>query len=118
MSGSARISVGEQFRLFPCREMTALVGLVEVDEVVVGVLHPVARRLEELVREHAVGDRELDVRRRILERGRCRSSGLPVQPRRGGPPFRQPVQRDVVEDVVPREAARGFPSRKAREIFS
>src|SRR5262245_9653273 len=47
--------------LLPRREVPAPLGFVVVDEVVVRVLHPVARRLKELVREHRVGDRELHV---------------------------------------------------------
>src|SRR5262245_31263764 len=86
--------------------MPALFGLIEVDEVVVGVLYPVAWRLEELPWEHRVGDRELDVRRRVLESSRRAPSGLPVQPRGGSRGVRHPVQRDVVEDVVAGEVAR------------
>src|SRR5262249_35564038 len=91
---------GEELGLFPGGEGPAPVRLVEVGEVVVRVLDPVARRLEELVREHRVSDRELDVRRRILERRLCAPPVLPVQPRGRGACTRQPVQRDVVEDVV------------------
>ena len=46
------------------------------------------------------------MRGRVLERGLPSSSGLPVEPRGGRAAARQPVQRDVVEDGVPREAAR------------
>src|SRR4029450_9804885 len=43
----------EQLWLFPGGEVSALVDLVEVDEVVVGALHPVARRLEQHAGERA-----------------------------------------------------------------
>src|SRR5580658_9353570 len=35
----------ENRRLLPCREVAALVGLVEIDELVIGLLRPAARRL-------------------------------------------------------------------------
>src|SRR5262249_36925042 len=61
----------EELRLFPGREVPALVSDVVVDEGVVRALHPVLRRLEELVGEHRVGDGERHVRRRLLDgRGR------------------------------------------------
>src|SRR5262245_39481230 len=99
----------EQLGLLPGGEVAARVDLVEVDEVVVGLLDPVARGLEDLAGEHREGHRERDVRGRLLERSRDTPSVLPVQPRGRGRGVRQPVQRDVVEDVVPGEVARGLP---------
>src|SRR5215475_13850320 len=52
---------GKQLRLFPGGEVAAPVGFVEVDQVVVGLLGPAARRLDVLLREHRDGRREGDV---------------------------------------------------------
>src|SRR5262249_32036623 len=59
----------EQLWLFPGGEVAAPFGLVEVDQVVVRALHPVARGLEQLAGEHRVGHRERKVRRRVLDCG-------------------------------------------------
>ena len=58
-----------------------------------------SRRCIDLVREDAHGDRDRDV----LD-GEERQLVLPVEARRGDRRVRQPVERDVVEDVVAREA--------------
>src|SRR5215467_11839934 len=71
---------GKQLWLFPGGEVAALGGLVEVDQVVVGALHPVARDLEQLAGEDRVGHRERKVWRRLLDCGFRTSPGLPVQP--------------------------------------
>src|ERR1044072_5315486 len=93
--------VGEQLRLFPGREVAAPVDPVVVDEVVgIGPLGPAAGRLVELLREDADGVRDRD--RLGLEEA-CLF--LPVKARGGDPRVRQPVQRDVVQDVVAGEVA-------------
>src|SRR4029453_11996783 len=51
----------EQFRFLPGREVAALVDLVEVDEVVVGLLGPAARRAVDLAREDGDGRGGRDV---------------------------------------------------------
>src|SRR6476660_5564578 len=76
---------GEELRLLPRGEVPALGRLVVVDEVVVRVLHPVSRSLEELVREHRETGRQPHVRGRVLERSTGRLVGLPVEPRGGCP---------------------------------
>src|SRR5262249_45890136 len=93
---------GEELRLFPGGEMAALVGLVVVDEVGVGPLGPAARRLILLAREDARGHRDgdaLGVEEATLV--------FPVQTRRRDPRVRHPVERDVVQDLLPGQLARG-----------
>src|SRR5215472_7558143 len=88
---------GEELRLFPGGEVAALVDLVVVDEVGVGPFGPAARRLILLVGEDARGHRDghaLGVEEATLI--------FPVQTRRGDPGVRQPVERDVVEDLLTR----------------
>ena len=81
--------------------MAASVELVVVDEVVrVGALGPAARGLVELVGEDADGERDRDVLG--VEEVRL---VLPIQAGRGDPGVGQPVERDVVEEVVAREVA-------------
>ena len=79
--------------------MPALVDLVVVDEIGIGALRPVPRRLVELVREDAHGSRDLDALRR--EEGEL---VLPIEASRRNRRVGQPEQRDVVEDIVRREA--------------
>src|SRR5262249_58032183 len=90
----------EQLRLFPGGEVTAPVDLVEVSQGRVGVLDPAARRLEDLTGEGGEADRERGRRRSLTGRARGGLSAFPVGPGRRGAGSRQPVQRDVVEDVV------------------
>ena len=81
--------------------MTAPVELVVVDEVAgIRALGPAPRGLVELVGEDADGKRDGDVLG--VEEVRL---VLPVEAGRGNPGVRQPVQRDVVEDVVSRQGA-------------
>src|SRR5262245_37577425 len=93
--------VGEQLRLFPGREVAALVQLVVVDEVGIRALGPTPRSLILLARKDADGHRDLDafdVEESALV--------LPVEARRRDTGIRQPVERYVVEDLVSRELAR------------
>src|SRR3954471_3485950 len=90
--------VDEQLRLFPSREVPALVEPVVMDQVRIGVLCPLPRPLEELTRKHTHGYRDghaLRVEEPELV--------LPVEATRRDPRVRQPIERDVVEDVVSRE---------------
>ena len=97
---AARIS-RQKSRLFPGGEVAAPVDLVEVDDVRVARLDPAARRPPDLARERREGERDLDVRQGLPAGGRgvC-AVGLPVRTGGRGAGARQPVQRDVVEDVV------------------
>ena len=106
---AARISRDEELRLLPGREVTALVELVVVDELGIRLLRPAPRGLIELVGKGAHGDRDGDALRR--EEGEL---ALPVEARRRDRRVRQPVERDVVEDVVARQAL-GLPVEDARD---
>ena len=53
--------LGEELRLLPRREVTALVDLVEVDELGIGALGPAPRRLVDLAGKHRHGDRDRDL---------------------------------------------------------
>src|SRR5436305_3550028 len=90
----------EELGLLPSGEVAAPVDLVEVREVGVGHLDPAPRGSPDLVGECREADR-YGRRRRGLngEPGPC-SSVLPVVPGGGGPGACQPVERDVVEDVL------------------
>src|SRR5215211_8944190 len=101
---------GEELRLLPGGEVAAPVGLVEVGEAGVGLLDPAAWGSPDLAGERREADRNRDLRRSLPGRLGCRqgSSVLPVRPGRRRPGARQPVQRDVVEDVLPGEIARGL----------
>jgi hypothetical protein len=92
-------------RLFPGREVAASVELVEMDEVVgIRALCPGPRCLVQLVGKDADGKRNGDVLG--LEEARL---ALPVETSGGNPGVREPVERDVVEDVVSGEVARQLP---------
>src|ERR1700722_6775743 len=90
---------GEQFRLLPGGEVPALVELVEVDELGERSFGPTPWGLIDLVREGAHGDRDGDAL--DVEEGEL---VLPVQAGRRDRRVRQPVERDVVQDVIAREA--------------
>jgi hypothetical protein len=59
---------GEELRLLPGGEVTALGKLVVVDELGICPLRPTARCLEELVRKGARGHGDLDALRRALRK--------------------------------------------------
>src|SRR3712207_4515997 len=94
--------LGEQLGLFPGRKVTTFFDLVEVDEVRVGPLGPTPRGLICLAGKDARGHRNgdaLGVPEATLV--------FPIETRRRDPRVRQPIKRDVVEDVVTRQFARG-----------
>ena len=89
--------------------MAALVDLVEVGEVRVRLLDPAARSPPDLAGEGREANRDRRRRQSLTGRGRrVRSVGFPVRPGCGGAGASQPVQRDVVEDVVSGQVARGL----------
>src|SRR5262249_24480422 len=100
--------VGEELWFLPGGEVAAPLDLVEVDEGRVDLLDPAARGLEDLAGKDGEADRDRDLCRSMTDRGGCSSGVLPVHPHRGGPGSRQPVEGDVVEDVVSTEVARGL----------
>src|SRR5262249_13869290 len=99
-----------EVRLVPGGEVAASVDLVEVREAGVDRLHPAAWGREEFAGKRGEADRNRDRRRSLAGRTGCGLGppGLPVPPGGRGAGARQPVQRDVVEDVFPGEIARGL----------
>src|SRR5687768_11763870 len=91
----------EELWLFPGGEVTAFVELVVIDELGVGPLRPASRGLILFAREYAHGNGNgdaLGVEKATLV--------FPIETRRRDPRVRQPVERDVVEDLIPRQFAR------------
>src|SRR5215217_3398172 len=94
--------LGEQLGLFPGREVTAFFDLVEIDEVRVGPLGPTPRGLICLAGKDARGHRNRDAL------GVPKATLIfPIQTRRRDARVRQPIKRDVVEDLLSRQFARG-----------
>ena len=89
-----------------------------MDELGIRLLSPALRRLVDLVGESAHGDRDLDAPHVEEAAGRKIMPGVPVEARRGDRGVRQPVERDVVEDVVPRQPFRLAVERRARSSGS
>ena len=91
--------------------MTAFFHLVVVDELGIGPLCPTPRSLVEFVRKNAHGRRDGDA----LDAEKWKLVlKLPIEARHGNRRVGQPVQRDVVEDIIPRQAF-GLPvERRAR----
>src|SRR5215203_5159874 len=85
----------EQLGLLPGGEVAAFLHLVEVDEVRIRLLGPAAWRLILLARKDAHCHRDGDTLG--VEEA---ASVFPVEPRRRDSRIRQPVERDVVEDLV------------------
>src|SRR5689334_13131889 len=56
-SASSPDLLTEQLRLLPCREVPAIIGFVEVDEIAIATLRPATRRLINLSREDRYCDR-------------------------------------------------------------
>src|SRR5215212_8351139 len=94
--------LGEQLRLLPGGEVTTLVDLVEIDQVGVSLLGPAARGLILLAGKDAHGNWNGDALG--VEKA---TPIFPIQTRRRDPRVRQPVKRDVVEDLLPRQFTRG-----------
>src|SRR5215216_7805691 len=101
--------VREELRLLPGGEVAPPVDLVEVSEAGVGRLGPAARGSPDLAGERREADGNGRRRRGLAGRACAGSPVIPVVPGRRGPGTCQPVQRDVVEDVVPGEVASRLP---------
>src|SRR3954451_15579584 len=99
---------GEDLRLLPGGEVAAFVDFVEVDELWIRLLRPAPWSWIELVGEDGHADWDLDAL--DVEEGQM---ALPVEAGRGDGSVREPVVRDVVEDVVSRKAT-GLPGKSAR----
>src|SRR5215211_3108270 len=102
---------GEELRLLPRRKVAAPIDLVEIGEAGIRVVGPAAWGPPDLAGESREAGRDRDLRRSLAGRSRssCGVSVFPVRTRRRGTGAGQPVQRDVVENVVPRDVARRLP---------
>src|SRR5262245_23152261 len=94
----------EQFWLLPSREMSAFLDLVPVDELLEGLLSPAARSAVDLPGKDCHRNRHLRDLHRV-ERPAPSLRGVPVGPRRRSAGVREPIERDVVEDLISRERA-------------
>src|SRR5690606_23215214 len=91
--------LGKELRLFPGREMATPCRAVVIDQTWKGLFCAAFRCLITLVREGADGDRDLDPLR-------CKESELvfPIEPCRRHSGVGQPVERNVVEHIIARQA--------------
>src|SRR4030095_8589004 len=99
----------QELWLFPRREMSAFVVLVVVNELGIRPLRPAPRGWIEFVREDAHGNRDgdaLDIEKPEF------APKLPIETGARERRVGQPGDRDVVEDVIAREAG-GFSCKDA-----
>ena len=89
----------KKFRLFPGREVTALRESVVVDQFGIGFLCPGLRSCIDLIGKNAHGSRDRDTFR--SEQAKL---AFPIETSRRDRRIRQPIERDIVEDVVSRQA--------------
>src|SRR4051812_18944160 len=82
--------------------MPAFLDLVVVDQLGIRTLCPAPRRWIQLVRKDAYGDRNGHAD--ALDSEERRPLVLPIETRAGKRRVREPRDRDVVEDVVARQA--------------
>src|ERR687894_1929987 len=92
----------KELRLLPSGEVAASINFVEVNEVGVGLLRPAARRLILLAGKDGRGNGDVDALR--VEEA---TLVFPIEARRRDSRVRQPIKRDVVEDLVTRQFAGG-----------
>ena len=95
--------------------MTAFIKLVVMDQLGIRPLRPAPRRRIDLVGKDAHGDWDLDASDIEEASARRYLRGVPVEPSRRDRGVCQPVERDVLQDVVRRKAF-VFPL-KARAII-
>src|SRR5258707_11288925 len=89
----------KKFRLFPGREVPALWESVVVDQFGIGFLCPGLRGCIDLIGKHTHGSRD-----RHTFRSEQAKLAFPIETSRRDRRIRQPVERDIVEDVVSRQA--------------
>src|SRR5206468_8281884 len=92
----------KELGLLPRSEVSAPVDLVEVGKVAIGAPSPGLRGAIDVLGKYCDGYRQRDLAG-LLRGGNDDAAScavLPVQPRRRGCGVRQPVKRDVVEDIV------------------
>src|SRR5438477_9430282 len=99
--------LSEQLRLFPRREVAASVEPVVMNQFGICSLCPTPWGCIDLIWKDAHGNRDGDVFRG--EKGKL---AFPIQTSRRDPRVRQPVERDVVDDVISRKAL-GFTVKDA-----
>jgi hypothetical protein len=101
----------KELRLFPRGEVAALIHLAEIDQVWVGSLDPRPRRTPEFTGE----DRECCGNSDFSLVGDARV--LPVEPCGGSAGVREPIESDVVEDVVSYKLALGVSLKGVRDLL-
>ena len=85
--------LGKKLRLFPGREVAALVGLVEVDQVAIGAPGPCFWRTVDILWKHGDGHRQRDLGGLLCgRRKRASPHVLPVEPGCRSGAIRQPVR--------------------------
>src|SRR4030095_11868197 len=89
----------EELRLCQGREVPALIELVVMDEFGISPLGPTSRGGIDFVREDAHGNRDGDIF--DIKKGQV---VFPIETSGRNRGARQPIESDVVEDVVSREA--------------
>src|SRR5690349_14609162 len=93
---------GQELWLLPCREVSAFVVVAVEDHLGIRALRPAARRRINLVGKD--GDDNGNRYASCIEEATLggQLSRVPVETPRGDRSVRQPVERDVVEDVISR----------------
>jgi hypothetical protein len=91
--------VRELLRLFPGRKVSAFGETVVMNQFGIRFLRPALRGCVDLIWKHADGNRDGDVLRRKEVQ-----LVFPIQSSRRDCRVRQPIERDVVEDVGSRKA--------------
>ena len=94
--GSAQLA-GQKFGLFPGRVVATFLNLAVINEFVVCLFCPTPRGLIVLAGKYAHGGQDRDVGG-IVEI----EFKLPIEASRGDGRIRQPIEREVVKDVVSR----------------
>src|SRR5579862_2396497 len=93
----------EKFWLFPGGEVPAFGKFVVVNQFGIGFFRPAFWSRIDLIGEDADGDGDFDAAH-IKEPATVRNlRGVPIEARRRDASVRQPVERDVVENVVARQ---------------
>src|SRR3954453_5326606 len=95
----------EKLRLLPSREVCAFVELVVMDQLGIRPLRPTPWGRVDLVGKDTHGDRDFDAPH-VEKAPRQIRRGVPVELRRRDRAVRHPIERDIVEDVVPRQPFR------------
>src|SRR5258705_5873985 len=98
--GGAQLG-GEKLRLFPRGEVSAFVDFMKIDQVFIGAACPRLRGAIDVLWKYSDGHWQRDLG--SLPSGRLRgvaSDVLPIQAARRGGAVGEPVQREVVEDLV------------------